>query len=130
MGHKERICGSSPNIQSIQQRDKSHTETYNSIVHASSLFPPIESKYMTAFFRKSTTWEKELHNKYINPKTVISRLTIMVFKTYRKAPVHIQMDRNQQDVFRKDVCLFGPAADSRVAAAAQLGVEESVECID
>lgn len=54
----------------------------------------------------------------------------MVVKTYREAPVHPQVDRNQQDVFRKDVHLFGPAADSRVAAAAQLGIEESVEGID
>lgn len=40
------------------------------------------------------------------------------------------MDRNQQDVFSKDVHLFGPTADSRVATAAQLWVEKGVECID
>lgn len=54
----------------------------------------------------------------------------MVIKTHREAPVHPQVDRNQKDVLRKDVHLFGPAADSRVAAAAQLGVEKCVECID
>ena len=56
-----------------------------------------------------------------------STFTIMVIKTYREAPVHPQVDRNQQDVFRKDVCLFGPAADGRVAAPAQLRIEEGVE---
>lgn len=44
--------------------------------------------------------------------------------------MHPQVDRNQQDVFRKDVHLFGPAADSRIATAAQLGIEKSVERID
>lgn len=44
--------------------------------------------------------------------------------------MHIQVDRNQEDVFREDVHLFGPAADSRVSTAAQLWVEKSVECID
>lgn len=53
----------------------------------------------------------------------------MLIVTYREAPVHPQVDRNQQDVFRKDVHLFGPAADSRVAAASQLGVEKRVERI-
>lgn len=110
----------------------SHTETYNNIVHASSLFPPIESKYIIAFFRKSTTWERvsQWKNCNINPNTVISRLIIILIKTYREAPVYPQVDRNQQDVFRKDVHLFGPAADSGVATAAQLGIEEGVERID
>lgn len=54
----------------------------------------------------------------------------MVIATYREAPVHPQVDRNQQDVFRKDVHLFGPAADSSVATAAQFGIEKSVERID
>lgn len=44
--------------------------------------------------------------------------------------MHPQVDRNQQDVFRKDVCLFGPPTDSRVATPAQLRVEKSVERID
>lgn len=52
---------------------------------------------------------------------------MMIIKTYRETPVHPQVDRNQQDVFRKDVHLFGPAAYSGVTAAAQLGIEESVE---
>lgn len=56
--------------------------------------------------------------------------TIMVIKTYRETPVHPQVDRNQQDVFSKDVHLFGPTADSRVATAAQLWVEKGVECVD
>lgn len=54
----------------------------------------------------------------------------MTSQTYREAPVHPQVDRNQQNVFRKDVCSFRPAADSRVAAAAQLGIEKSVESVD
>lgn len=54
----------------------------------------------------------------------------MVIKTYRETPVHPQVDRNQQDVFSKDVHLFGPTADSRVATAAQLWVEKGVECVD
>lgn len=37
----------------------SATETYNNISHALSLFPPIESKYMMDFLRKSTTWKKQ-----------------------------------------------------------------------
>lgn len=52
------------------------------------------------------------------------------FDTHREAPVHTQVNRNQQDVFRKDIHLFGPAAHGRVAAAAQLGVEECVERVD
>lgn len=44
--------------------------------------------------------------------------------------MHPQVDRNQQDVFRKDVHLFGPAAYSGVSTAAQLGIEESVERVD
>lgn len=41
--------------------------------------------------------------------------------------MHPQVDGNQKDVFGEDVHLFGPAAHGRVAAAAQLGVEERVE---
>lgn len=44
--------------------------------------------------------------------------------------MHPQVDRNQQDVFREDVHLFGPATDGGVATAAQLGIEESVERVD
>lgn len=55
---------------------------------------------------------------------------MMVTETYREAPVHLQVDRNQQDVFRKDVHLFGPAAESGVATPAQLWIEKSVERID
>lgn len=47
----------------IEQTNIYDTETYNNVLHASSLFPPMESKYMIAFLRKSTTWEKELHKK-------------------------------------------------------------------
>lgn len=54
----------------------------------------------------------------------------MLIETYREAPVHPQVDRNQQDVFREDVRLFGPAPHGRVATAAQLGIEECVERID
>lgn len=54
----------------------------------------------------------------------------MVILTYREAPVHPQVDRNQQDVHREDVHLFSPAADSRVTAATQLGKEKSVESVD
>ena len=56
--------------------------------------------------------------------------TITVMKTYREAPMHAQVDRNQQNVFGKDVSLFGPAANSRVAAATQLGIEKGVEGVD
>ena len=44
--------------------------------------------------------------------------------------MHAQVDRNQQNVFGKDVRLFGPAANSRVAAATQLGIEKGVEGVD
>lgn len=44
--------------------------------------------------------------------------------------MHTQVDGNQQDVFGKDVHLFGPAADSGVAAAAQFGIEEGAERVD
>lgn len=57
-------------------------------------------------------------------------LTVTVIRTYREAPVHPQVDGNQQDVFRKDIHLLSPTADSRVAAAAQFGIEKGVERID
>lgn len=47
--------------------------------------------------------------------------------TYRQAPVHPQVDRHQYDVYRKDVHFLGPAADSIVTGAPQLGKEEGVE---
>lgn len=49
-------------LQRFKPTNVSDTETYNNILHASSLFPPIESKYRIAFLRKSTTWEEELQN--------------------------------------------------------------------
>lgn len=44
--------------------------------------------------------------------------------------MHTQVNGNQQDVFRKDVRFFGPAAYSTVATLPQLGVEECVEGIN
>lgn len=41
--------------------------------------------------------------------------------------MHTQVNGNQQDVFRKDVRFFGPAAYSAVATLPQLGIEECVE---
>lgn len=54
----------------------------------------------------------------------------MATETYSEAPVHPQVNRNQQDVFRKDVHLFGPAAYSSIATLEQLRIKKSVECID
>lgn len=41
--------------------------------------------------------------------------------------MHPQVDRHQYDVYRKDVHFLGPAADSIVTGAPQLGKEEGVE---
>lgn len=41
--------------------------------------------------------------------------------------MHAQVNGNQEDVFRKDVHLLGPAAHSRVTTLLQLWVEECVE---
>lgn len=51
-------------------------------------------------------------------------------QAHREAPVHPQVNGNQQNVFSKDVHLFGPAADSIITVAAQLRVKESVEGVD
>lgn len=42
-------------------------------------------------------------------------LRLQGLKTYSEAPVHTQMNGNQQDVFRKYIHFFGPAAYSTVA---------------
>lgn len=41
--------------------------------------------------------------------------------------MHPQVDRHQNDVYRKDVHFLSPAADSRVTRAPQLRKKESVE---
>lgn len=81
------------------------------------------------FLRKSTTWTRGLDHAVKLLQTESRRLVVAA-ETYREAPVHPQVDGDQQDVFGEDVHLLGPAADGRVAAAAQLGVEESAEGVD
>lgn len=51
-------------------------------------------------------------------------------ETHRQAPVHAQVNGDQQDVFRKDVGFFGPAPYSAVTTLSQLGIEERVKRID
>lgn len=41
--------------------------------------------------------------------------------------MHPQVDRHQNDVYRKDVHFLSPAADSRVTRATQLGIKKGVE---
>lgn len=115
----------------INYPGKKNAKTYNSIPHASSLFPPIESKYRISFLRKSTTCNT-VAKWFITTQPEGSYFlfhNLNSLKTYREAPVHPQVDRNQKDVFRKDVSLFGPSANSRIATAAQLRIEKCVEGI-
>lgn len=44
--------------------------------------------------------------------------------------MHAQVNGNQQDVFRKDVHFFGPAAYGTVTTLSQLRIEERVERIN